>query len=305
MSQPNPRELKELYLQGQNIMALLRKNATTNGNTEEIIEVSYDLQAGSYVSALSEPSIAEHKQNYGAAIAQEMLTRCHPTSILEAGVGEATTLAEVVKNLPSETKAYGFDLCWSRLAYGKLWLDKNKIADTTLCTGSLFQIPFSTNSIDVVYTSHSIEPNGGFEQPILQELYRVAKKYLILLEPGYELASAAAKARMDSHRYCKNLVKTAENLGYSVIKHELFPLTANPLNPTAITVIQKTPISESEKDVESVLACPKTGATLQQFGEVLFSPEALCVYPIISGIPCLRAENAIVASYYPELSDLP
>jgi ubiquinone/menaquinone biosynthesis C-methylase UbiE len=300
MRQPSPRELKELYQQGQNIMALLRQNTPTHGNIEEVIEVSYDLQAGSYVAALGDASMAEHKQRYGAAIAQEIVALCDPSSILEAGVGEATTLVEVIKKLPAETQAYGFDLCWSRVAHGKLWLDRNSISGTSLCTGSLFQIPFATNSIDIVYTSHSIEPNGGFERSILQELYRVARKYLILLEPGYELADEAAKARMESHGYCKNLVETAQDLDYSVIKHELFALTANPLNPTAITVIQKQP--DSGKHTESVWACPKTGAMLRQFGEVLFSPEALCVYPIIAGIPCLRADNAIVASYYPELS---
>lgn len=50
-------------------------------------------------------------------------------------------------------------------------------------------MPLKDNSIDIVYTSHSIEPNGGREEEALEELYRVANKYLILLEPDYELAN--------------------------------------------------------------------------------------------------------------------
>ncbi|APB35047.1 hypothetical protein GlitD10_2704 [Gloeomargarita lithophora Alchichica-D10] len=48
------------------------------------------------------------------------------------------------------------------------------------------------------------------------------------------------------------------------------------------------------------LACPEFKTPLQAVGNMLFSPEALTVYPILAGIPCLRVENAIVASKYQE-----
>ena len=35
--------------------------------------------------------------------------------------------------------------------------------------------------------------------------------------------------------------------------------------------------------------------------EIIYSPEALSVYPVLCGIPCLRLENAIIASKYPEV----
>jgi len=40
---------------------------------------------------------------------------------------------------------------------------------------------------------------------------------------------------------------------------------------------------------------------LQEVAGMLFSPEALVVYPILDGIPCLRIENGIVASKFPEI----
>jgi ubiquinone/menaquinone biosynthesis C-methylase UbiE len=296
-----PRQLKSLYDQGQNISAILRKEQETQQNTEEIIEVSYDLQAGSYIAGMKNEAKRKYIQEYASEIVSTILSLCNPTSILEAGVGEATTLSEVIKRLPDQaTRSYGFDLCWSRVAYGKNWLLGNSLSNFTLCTGSLFHIPFGDNSIDVVYTSHSIEPNGGFEEPILRELYRVAKQYLVLLEPGYELASNEAKQRMDTHGYCKNLVGVAQQLGWNVIEHKLFPYTANPLNPTALTIIQKQP-EEVDTEVANVFACPKFKVTLTKIGEMYFSPEALCVYPVLADIPCLRLENAIIASHFPEI----
>jgi hypothetical protein len=172
------------------------------------------------------------------------------------------------------------------------------MSSATLCTGDLFHIPFADNSIDVVYTSHSIEPNGGHEKPILQELFRVSRKFLILLEPGYEFANDEARQRMDSHGYCKNLRSIAESLGYAVLKHNLFSFTSNPLNPTAITIIKK---DDNSIPPSCILACPKFKTPLEEIGHMLFSPEALVVYPIVGGIPCLRIENGIFASKYKEV----
>lgn len=299
-----PRELKELYQQGKNISAILRSEEGTQSNTEENIEVSYDLQSGSYIDAMRSPAMMAHKQKYTAEIVRIISSLCHPESILEAGVGEATTLSEVIRRLPNQDiRAYGFDLCWSRIAYAKQWLTERAVSDVTLCTGSLFHIPFCDNSVDVVYTSHTIEPNGGNETPILKELYRVARQYLILLEPGYELAGSDARKRMEQHGYCKDLIGVARNLNQKVITHELFPHTANPLNPTAITIIEKQPKTRARVISTDVLACPKFKTPLQKKGDIFFSPEALCVYPVLAGIPCLRLENSIIASHYLETAN--
>lgn len=294
----SPRELKELYEKRQNISAFLREEMGSQENTREIIEIAYDLQTGSYISALNNPVMGKHKEDYTKEICKIIRSLCDPHSILEAGVGEATTFSGVLRNLRKNVKSYGFDLSWSRVAYAKNWLSKNGSRDTVLCTGDLSNIPFADNSIDIVYTTHSIEPNGGNEEPILRELYRVAKKYLILLEPGYELADDEVKERMVSHGYCKGLEKISRSLGYDVLEHRLFPYTANPLNPTALTIIRKEGVAE---EVPCTLACPKWKSELQDIDGMLFSPEAQVVYPVVGDIPCLRIENGILASKYPEI----
>ena len=164
-----PRQMKKFYLQGENINLLLKKLQVTEQNTEEIIETSYDLQSGNYISGMKDKKMAIHKQEYASEIVQNILALFEPCSVLEAGVGEATTLAEVIKAFSGNhfIDFYGFDLCWSRIAYATSYLDKQVDVHASLCTGSLFEIPFLDSSIDIVYTSHSIEPNGGFEEPIL------------------------------------------------------------------------------------------------------------------------------------------
>jgi ubiquinone/menaquinone biosynthesis C-methylase UbiE len=293
-----PSQLQTRYRQGHNITALLREEAGTGHNTEHIIETAYDLQTGSYIAAMADPAMAEHKADYAQAIASliESLGGCR--SLLEAGIGEGTTLSGVVQRLRSPAAVYGFDLSWSRVAFARDWLANKSVANVTLCTGSLLNIPLASDSVDVAFTSHAVEPNGGNEKPILQELYRVAREYVVLLEPGYELASPEARCRMEQHGYCRNLKGVAEGLGYQAIKHELFPHTVNPLNPTALTLIRK---GTKASLPAAVLACPRFKTPLKHMGEMLYSPEALCVYPVLCGIPCLRLENAIIASKYPEV----
>ncbi len=294
-----PNKLKKLYSEGENISALLRKELGVTQNTPKIIEISYDIQAGSYVDAMNDKNIAEYKEKYTAEIAKVISSLCSPASILDAGVGEATTLSGVLKNLENKVDSYGFDLSWSRVSCARDWLKTQGIKGTKLCSGDLFNIPFLDNSIDVVYTSHAIESNGGKEKEILEELFRVTRKYLILLEPGYELANKEAQDRMDAHGYCKNLKKVAQSLGYNVLRHELFPIIAVPLNPTAITIISK------QCDIElpfDVFACPEFKTPLQKTNDALYSEEALVAYPILGGIPCLRIENGIFASKYEEIT---
>lgn len=294
----SPRYLQELYDSGVNISAFLREQQGILHNTESIIEIAYDLQSGSYIASTETPEGYSLKERYTSEIANVILSLLHPASVLEAGVGEATTLSGVLKHLKIPVEAFGFDISWSRVAYGQKYLEKQGISNVTLCTGSLLSIPFADESIDIVYTSHSIEPNRGKEKPILKELLRVARKYLILLEPGYELASDEARKRMDFHGYCRNLKETVSQLGYKVLVHELFPVTGNPLNPTAITIIEK---EVNKPKPPYILACPKFKTRLEKIDNVLFSLEGLMIYPIIDNIPCLRVENGIIATHYKKL----
>jgi hypothetical protein len=292
----NPSELKAAYERGENIIGLLRKKFGSLINSEEFIEISYDLQAGSYISAMENPIVAAKAENYAGEIARILREYGAPTSLLEAGVGEATTLAWVLKAYGcTGIDAHGFDLSWSRIHRAKEWLARSGQPAVTLCTASLQKMPYADNSFDVVYTSHSIEPNGGREAQILEELYRVASRYLILLEPAYELATPEARSRMAQHGYCRDLCGHAERLGLKVIAHQLFPVIRSPLNPTGLLIIEKDPARSA---AEPKFQCPKYQTPLIRHLQVYYSPEGLTVYPIIAGIPCLRVENSIIASLF-------
>jgi ubiquinone/menaquinone biosynthesis C-methylase UbiE len=286
-----------LYRNGVNILEYLR-NKYGVSNTSQVIEIAYDLQAGSYTASMSDPVAKKLRENIGTELAKIIRSLIlNPLSILEAGVGEGSQLSYVLQHFEEPIVSYGFDISWSRIAYARRWLKSQNCKNVSLFTGDLLNIPCTNNAFDIVYTCHAIEPNRGNELPILQELFRITKNYLILLEPSYELANEEAKQRMDHHGYIKGLRETAIKLGFDVLEYKLFPYSGNPLNPTAIMIIRK---NDTVSESSSIFVDPQFKTPLQEKGNVLFSPDSLRVYPIIDGIPCLRIENGIIASKYEE-----
>jgi ubiquinone/menaquinone biosynthesis C-methylase UbiE/uncharacterized protein YbaR (Trm112 family) len=284
-------KIKELYATGQNIMEFLRTGS--NSNDIDSIMISYDFQAGSYIKAAEENS--EYIENYTAAIQAEFNKLGDFQSIMEIGVGEATLMSPLMNKIDPENNKHklGFDISWSRVRYGVEHSDHYG-QDIKLFTANLFDIPLNDNSVDIIYTSHSLEPNGGREKEALLELYRVASKYIVLLEPDYENASEEAKARMEKHGYVKHLAKIAGDLDMEVVTNRPFEVFINPLNPTGLTVIKKKP----GKPNELAFRCPITKTLLTRYGNVLFSEECGLVYPVIDEVPCLLENNAVMAHHF-------
>ena len=291
----NPKYWAQEYKNGKNVSYEMKKVYQEENNTKEIIEMSYDLQSGSYIEGMKNKDYKKHKNEYSKELAKIIKNLCKVKTVMEAGVGEGTTLSGVIQNLQKNIIFYGFDISLSRLFYAKKWLESLSLKNHSLCTGDLINIPFLDNSIDIVYTSHSIEPNRGQEKEILKELFRVTNKYLILLEPAYELTNDDNRKRMDYHGYCKNLLGTSESLGYEIVKNEIFKYSANELNPTAITIIKK---NNNKKFKKNPFACPQTKSKIKKYKDGWYSNESLSIYPIIDNISCLRVENKILSTKY-------
>lgn len=288
--------VKQIYDDNKNIMDYLKNTKHSKSNTIEDIMISYDFQAGTYIKHFEENKNFAYK--YCGEISKIINSLGEFENILEAGVGEATTLGLVVSNLKNiNLKYYGFDISWSRIKYARNFMDKIEYRNYNLFTGDLFNIPIKDNSIDIVYTSHSIEPNGGKEIEALKELYRITNKYLILLEPSYEFATNKARERMIKHGYITNLYESAIKLGYNVIEHRLFNIIESDLNPTGIMIIEKNNSNTNEK-IHNTLCCPISKTNLTEIKGSYYSKDSMLVFPIIDQIPCLLPQNAILATKF-------
>lgn len=200
------RQMRRAYQSGENAMECARQILKTSDNSLMATLISYDLQAGSYVSvAKKNPETNNIWCRQISRIIDPLIEGKKKYTLLEVGCGEATTLRGVIASLSHTPQfALGFDLSWSRIAHGLAYLSERQIK-ASLFVADLFKIPLEDESIDIVYTSHSLEPNGGREEAAIQELLRVARHAVVLIEPIYELASPEAQERMRYHGYIRGL----------------------------------------------------------------------------------------------------
>jgi len=287
--------MRAAYARGENAMAWARANTTLDNSIVSVL-IAYDLQAGAYVDhARINPTYINSWCTQLAGLLEPYIVA--GDRILEVGVGEATTLTGVMKAITAQDIcAYGFDLSWSRISVAQKWTEDNAVT-ARFFVGDLFHIPFEDSSIDVVYTSHSLEPNGGKEEIALKELLRVARKVVVLVEPCYELAPEKAQQRMREHGYVRELKSTAEALGVNVVDYRLLDVCNNPLNPSGVITLVKSGVSKTSSPIISGgWQCPLTGVSLTDKGDYFYADSVGIAYPVLQGVPLLRPEHAVIAS---------
>ncbi|WP_412775778.1 class I SAM-dependent methyltransferase [Thalassospira lucentensis] len=291
-------EAKEVYKNGENITQYLRNKFNETENTSEIIEIAYDLQAGSYISAVQNNL---HKAQLYANELGSILNQ-HIESgdtLLDVGAGELTTLTFVLNTLDVElTNVLAFDISWSRLKKGNEFYLQNKKLNINVDTfvADIKEIPLHEKCVDVVTSSHALEPNGKNLSQLLNELFRVAKRKLVLFEPSYELNSNEGKKRMNSLGYIKGVEDEVTKLGGKVT--DIIPITnaGNPLNPTACYVIEP-PLSNSSIELDYPVFCvPGTNYKLNVSDYFLVSEDTGLLFPVLEEIPILRSKAAILAT---------
>jgi ubiquinone/menaquinone biosynthesis C-methylase UbiE len=291
---------------GRNILEALREITGKESNSVEEIEISYDLQSGSYSHAASVD--IGRWQEYGAALSEHLSP--HTVGIqtfLDCGAGELTSLTSIAKTGIELGEVFAIDLSWSRLATGRKFM--SEYAPSSFCphliSGDIHCLPFSDSSIDVVTTIHALEPNGGQEIELLSELFRVASRKIVLFEPCFERSSKEVQDRMKSHGYIRNLEKTILDLGGVVDDVVLFENSANPLNPTWVFTISPPKSRQSSFSLDRVIMqCPITGTPLIRKSDWFRSAIAGLAYPILEEISLLRPKNAILATAFAAPADI-
>jgi len=299
--------MRAAYARGENAMTYARDVLDQSENDPLATLISYDLQAGSYVEeAVRNPeSVQRWCRQLADGIAgflnSNAAARAGAASILEVGCGEATTLAGVVGALGSRIRsAYGFDLSWSRVMHGRQWL-QTQAALAELFVADLFHIPMADASVDVVYSSHSLEPNRGREEAAIRECLRVARYGVLLAEPIYELADEPARRRIDEHGYVRGLKQAAEAVGAEIVNYGLLEWRPDAFNPSGALLLAKPRDAQNQPAPQSLWICPLTGAALQDFGDVWYAADSGIAYPVFRGVPMLRPEHAILAARFGEL----
>lgn len=293
---------KAAYRDGKNITQFLKQNAGVTENSPDIIEVAYDLQAGSYVAIVSKDrsSLDLHTAELAGIIDRHVASDDH---VLDIGTGELTTLSLIVQKLAVVPKnILAFDVSWSRVYMGLPFAQEQMgrhFERLIPFVAEIGEIPLADKAVDVTISCHSLEPNGADLPQLLAELFRVTRKRLVLFEPCYEIASPEGRARMDRLGYIKGVDRVVEQLGGVLIERRIIRNIINPLNPTAGFVIEPPADSRAtstNKSDRPVFTVPGTNHPLSRVDDFFHSKQTGLCFPILKSIPILRSGSAILAS---------
>ncbi len=293
------------YANGQNITALLRRQKNTAVNTPEIIELAYDLQAGSYIAHAAYN--AENTDQFNAEVAAILSQHCRPNdTLLDIGTGEMTTLSGVVPKMALPPRqVLAFDISWSRLHHGLGHARQHmggRFERLVPFVADMGQIPLPDKSVNVTTSSHALEPNGGRLPALLAELFRVTRDKLVLVEPCYEINCDAGKQRMDRLGYIKNLPGVVAQLGGRVVETTRLAHGNNPLNPTVCFVVTPPAAVGAMPAVDEVdtgpvvFSVPGSNLLLRPLDGFYFSNSTGQCFPVLKTIPILRSSAAILAT---------
>jgi len=288
------KKLEMMCKSGVNIVAYLTDNHCVETTAEDEM-ISYDIRAGADIELFwkDRTLTCSVVDKIG-----DILKQLHMSSgrILECGSGEGIKLTCLVNQKGFDYSwAMGIDISWSRVRKAQEFAyqySRDGGVSPSFIIGDIFNLPLKNNSVDVVYTMQGIYAMGGREKLCIKELYRVASKYVVMIEPSYEFASNTARKRMDDLKYVKNLPEVAESLGYKIVKYEPFGVDSNPMNPAAVLVIKKDEMTAEGNP----LCCPVTGKDIELVGNAYYAKDALLSYPVLNGVPCLKKNFAIVTA---------
>ena len=233
-----------------NIQTFLEKNSYLN--KDDIINISYDIQSG---STIKNYNISKKKQSniFDSFIKILNENFSQYKTILDFGCGELTTSFYIFKKISKKiSKFYANDVSLNRLVVGQKFLKKKlnlkNYKKFEIFCSSYSKLPLLDGSIDVVITNHSIEPNNKYKYEIIEELLRISKYGLCLLEPNYELASIKQKKRMDKFGYVKNLSKVFKKHNCSV---SIIASSTNSNAPSGATKQQRSCFNNLYRSIET------------------------------------------------------
>ena len=309
-------DLKQLYEKGENINLFFKNNPDLMReyglNESDAIALSYDLQAGSYVQGFFEnyrkvtsycDFIFDHMVKLGVV---EAIASCPSQPLIcDFGTGESTRFSPLIQRLSKYCSAtyLGMDISLSRLSVARRFTNlylSALIPSFFICV--LKSLPLLDASIDLSITIHSLEPNGGFEADIINEIARVARTFCVFVEPDFERGSPEQKARMTKFGYVKGISTIlSENSQLDLISEISIPpeLGSGTSNESTIYICKKNNASSLAPSHCSSLpyACPIEKLPLTQSSDFYASPSGIC-YPVVDNFPVLMRKSSLPYYHY-------
>ena len=148
------------------------------------------------------------------------LTKNNSFSFIDVGCGDGEYLKHIIKYKNKNSAIIGFDISFSYLKRAKI-----KSQKANFIRGDITNLPVKDNSVDIALCSEVIEHIPDYKK-CLKELFRIAKKYIIITTPNHGLRRRIAEKIIGKENvkkkslkvghvnifFIKNLIKDINNI---------------------------------------------------------------------------------------------
>ena len=295
-------EAQEVYLSGENVMLWARRQLNVTHNTEDVIALAYDLQSGTYLDFQAQNSAtSEARASELAGFFRAYATNL--SSMVDLGSGEINQFVNFQSKLGSllPKDCIALDISWSRLAVGKKALTPDFLPITPV-VANFAELPFPTSSVDMSFSDHALEPNGGSLRQIVAEIFRVTRRFCFFVEPVEALQSQSGKRRMASHGYISKLREVLIEEGGQIVDSHQVINNWNDDNRAEAFVVEPPPKPAVSSDSEGAgeplftFTFPGTDFKLVEQSGWLHNSALGVAFPVLEGIPVLLRSSALLAT---------
>lgn len=217
----------------------------TNETSRQIYEhydnreqVDYDRESRVclYKGKLEKLSLKEIRERYLEYLFEEIPQST--SSILEVGCGNCINLYNLKGEYP--VKLTGIDIASNRIKIASEYFGDSIAGIDLIAPLSITEeTPFPENHFDVVFSMHCLEQIAYDSRAAIAEMYRIAKKKVVLIEPVYEHGNAAQRLYLTAQDHNRVLLRSIQELGLEVDRCEPLNIQSNPLNQSSIITIAK------------------------------------------------------------------
>jgi len=284
--------LKKKFKEKKNLQLFLKKKKFSE---LEKIKMSYDVQSGSYLKFAKKTSKNKEKNVYYPLVKNIIKEFKKFETILDFGCGELNTSYYIFNYLNhKKLKYFANDISLNRLFVGQKFLkEKLKKKDfnkfNLFCNSSL-NLPFKNDTIDIVFTVHALESNNDHKKILINELLRVSKQGIILMEPDYENTNSEQKKRMNKFNYIRGIKEIIDNKKFllKIIKKNYH---MNDVNKSSIFIIKKRKKKKSSN--KSNYVNPKTLEKLKDLDGFLYNKNNYRLFPVYKNITLFSDDTQI------------
>lgn len=169
-----------------------------------------------------------------------LLSNKKPIKILEVGCGNGINLVNLKERYGKKIKLYGIDISNERIIIGKKYFG-DKLKGVKLFQKSITEdTNWKDNNFDLVFSMHTLEQIPHNCSVALKEIYRLAKKKIILIEPVFENGNPAQKLYLINSDINRILLKSIRDLHYKIQKKFSLDIqSSGGFNQSSLIVIKK------------------------------------------------------------------